>query len=182
VGTERKPVIVKTSNYYFVAPLNGLLDLVLKEEKIEKTIQISNPKYLLRRINNTFHGRDIFAPVSAYISKGVAIENFGEEIEYQYLLNFPNPIIKEKTIEGEIIYFDKFGNAVTNIPCGRYKHCYYRNFKGEIKNNFLEGYKNKPNFICGSFGFIELFLPLENFQNKFKAQKGEKIICELREN
>lgn len=179
VGTEREPIIVKTKNFIFVSPNNGILTLVLKKEEILKIIKISNGKFILKTDTNTFHGRDIFAPVSAYISRGVPIEQFGEELNEENLvkINFPEPEERGNKIIGEILRFDRFGNALTNIEN------IPENFKAKIKNyeikesckNFLEGDKNKPNLIKGSFGFYEIFVPLGNAKERFSLKKGEKI-------
>ena len=184
VGTNRKPLIVHTENYFFVLPDNGLITLVLKEEKVRSIYEITNRQFMLRRISQTFHGRDIFAPVSAYISVGVPLNLFGKKISIKEikLLNFPEPKVKNGEIVGEILYFDRFGNAITNIP---YKYLpenfiiSFRNFKiNKLSQNFLEGEKNQPNAIIGSTGLLELFLPEENFKEKFLAKKGEKIIIQ----
>jgi S-adenosylmethionine hydrolase len=119
VGSNRKPIILKskTRNFYFVAPDNGLLTLVAEEYGIDKLIEINNEKYYFRKsYSTTFHGRDIFSPVAAYLSKGVPIEEFGQEINSINLFRYKNPEIKDDSIEGEIIFFDTFGNIQTNIP------------------------------------------------------------------
>jgi len=177
VGTERKAVAIKTENYYFVAPMNGLLDLVLKEEKPLRVVQLENPKYRLKMVNNTFHGRDIFTPAAAYISLGVPLSEFGRTIKYRFTLNFPKVRRRKGEVVGEIVYFDKFGNAVTNIPCGRFKACKFRTYKANYVNSFLAGKRNKPNATCGSFGFVELFLPMDNFREKFGVKEGERVVC-----
>ena len=177
VGTKRKPIAVKTKNYLFVAPMNGLLDLVLEEEKPLKVVEITNKRYMLRSINNTFHGRDIFTPAAAYLSRGVPIENLGREVKYRKLLKFPKARKLSKKVVGEIIHFDRFGNAITNIPCGRFRYCIFRNCKGRYVKAFLYGVPQKPNFTCGSFGFVEVFIPQGDFKNSFKARKGEKVVC-----
>nr|WP_276318672.1 SAM-dependent chlorinase/fluorinase [Marinitoga lauensis] len=119
VGSSRKPIILKAKkrNFYFVAPDNGLLTLVAEEYGIDKLIEINNEKYYFRkRYSTTFHGRDIFSPVAAYLSKGVPIEDFGIEIDTINLFRYKAPEIKNDAIEGEIIFFDTFGNVQTNIP------------------------------------------------------------------
>ncbi len=179
VGTERKPIAVRTENYYFVAPMNGLLDLVLEEEKPIEVVEIANPKYRLKAVNNTFHGRDIFTPAAAYISKGVPLEELGPKIDYQKMLNFPKPHQEENKIIGQILYFDKFGNAITNIPCSKFKKCRWRSLEGKVVENFLSGEKGIPSFICGSFGYIEIFLPMDSFKEKYNPQVGDKVECFL---
>ncbi len=178
VGTERKPIAVKTKEYYFVAPDNGLLTLTLKNQEIEKIIHIKN--YTLKTDINTFHGRDIFAPSAGYISKGTPIQELGDEIkDYKKLEDLEPKKEGNKTI-GKILMFDKFGNAITNISTLPEKFkLHYKNFTIQnIKYNFLEGEKNRPNLIKGSFGFYELFVPLGNFKETFNAQKGDEIIVE----
>lgn len=179
VGTERKAVAVRTENYFFVAPMNGLLDLVLNEEKPLEVVELTNPKYRLKAVNNTFHGRDIFTPAGAYISKGIPLKELGKRIGYRRLLEFPKPKRLPKRVVGEIVYFDRFGNAVTNIPCRRFRYCTFRNLKGRYVRAFLEGDKERPNFTCGSFGFVEVFLPMGSFRDRFNPKKGEKVICHL---
>ncbi len=179
VGTERKAIAVRTPNYFFVGPMNGLFDLVLREEKPLEVVELTNPKYRLKAVNNTFHGRDIFTPAGAYISRGVPLRKLGKTIKYRYLLRFPKPKRLPKKVVGEIVHFDRFGNAVTNIPCGRFKYCLFRNYKGKYVKAFLEGERNKPNFTCGSFGFVEVFLPMDSFRERFNPKRGERVICYL---
>lgn len=179
VGTERKPIAVKTTDYYFIAPDNGLLTLPLKNQKIEKIIHIKN--YTLKTDINTFHGRDLFAPASAYLSKGVKIEDLGEEIKDYKKIDSFDPFVEENKIIGKILMFDKFGNAITNISNLPKKFkLYYKDFViEEVRNNFLEGEKDKPNLIKGSFGFYELFIPTRSFKETFNAQKFDKILIEV---
>jgi len=180
VGTERKPIIVKTKNYFFIAPDNGILSPVLEEEKPEKIIHIQNNKFMLKADNNTFHGRDIFAPVSAYLSKGINIDEFGRKLNSYAKLNIPEPKKEKNKIEGQILFFDKFGNGITNIKSLRtFKKGYVKNQNIPIKkliNAFLEGDKESLNLIKGSFGFYELTVPLGNAKEKFNLKEGDKVI------
>ncbi|EDP74097.1 SAM-dependent chlorinase/fluorinase [Hydrogenivirga sp. 128-5-R1-1] len=178
VGSSRNAIIVKTENYVFVAPDNGILSLVLKEEKIEKIIKIENENFLLPRDNNTFHGRDIFAPVSANISKGVPLEEFGTPLKNIKKINFPEAEYKKNVIEGQIIKFDKFGNAITNIESiSGFKEGYVSDNKIDgIVNSFLEGDEGKLYLIKGSFGYYELSTPLSSAKDMFNLKKGDKVI------
>ncbi len=182
VGTERRPVIVETDRYFFVAPDNGLLTLPLKKEKIKKVVEITNSEYTLKRETETFHGRDIFAPVAGFLSKGIPLEEFGKEIKELVKLPFPE-VKKEKNLwTGEIIKFDKFGNGITNISQlpETFKEIRVKDKKVEkICKAFLEGEKDKLNLIKGSFGFYEVFVPMENAKKMFNLKKGEKIYIYL---
>ena len=177
VGTERKAIIVKTQNYYFISPDNGLLTLALKDQKVEKIIQITNSEFFLKTDTNTFHGRDIFSPVAAYLSKGIELEKFGIAIYDFKRLDIFDLKMVDGFILGKIIKFDKFGNAITNIDkLPENFELIYRDFKiTKVCKNFLEGEKDRPNLIKGSFGFYELFIPMDSFKDKFKAKLFEEI-------
>ncbi|MEZ0323082.1 MAG: SAM-dependent chlorinase/fluorinase [Hydrogenothermaceae bacterium] len=177
VGTERKAVIIETEDYIFVSPDNGLLTLPLKNQTVKKIVYIKNSKYFLPTNTNTFHGRDIFAPVCGYISLSEPLENFGEIVsEYIKILDF-EPVYTKEKIFGKIIKFDRFGNAITNID--KLPERFRLVFKGyeitKVCKNFLEGERGKPNLIMGSFGFYELFIPEESLKDKLNLQISEPV-------
>ncbi len=179
VGTERKPIAVRTENYTFVGPMNGLFDLVLKEESPLKVVELTNPEYRLKAVNNTFHGRDIFTPAAAHLSKGIPIEVLGRKIRYRFTLKFPKPKTLPRKVEGEIVYFDRFGNAITNVPCRRFRYCSFRKKVFKFVKAFLEAGKGGVGSTCGSFGLVELFVAEGNFKESFLPKKGEKVVCSL---
>ncbi|NPA41477.1 MAG: SAM-dependent chlorinase/fluorinase [Aquificae bacterium] len=176
VGSERKPIAMRLGEYFFVGPDNGIFDLVVREfEGPPSVVILENKKLQLPKPNNTFHGRDIFAPAGAYISRGVPLEEFGRSIEYKCRLNFPEVRREKECLIGQIIHFDRFGNAITNIPCGEYSHAEFRGEKLKIAPYFQAGDKEKLNAVCGSFGFMELFVPTESAREKFKLKEGEEV-------
>ncbi len=181
VGTERKSVIVKTEKYFFVAPDNGIVSLAVKDQKVEKIIEIKNKNFMLKRDTETFHGRDIFAPVSAYISRGVPIDMFGKELKSIKEIRFPEPEIKGGFIIGQIIKFDKFGNCITNIKeiPDFYEIMVNSIPVKKVVKNFLEGDKTGLNLIKGSSGFYELFVPKKSCKDLFGLKKGDKIIIRI---
>lgn len=117
VGSERKIILVKTKDYIFLAPDNGILKYIFSSFEIQKVYNVENEKYFLKSISNTFHGRDIFAPVAANILKGVPLKNFGKVIEPETKAENFISISKAtpKVIEGKVIYIDRFGNVITNF-------------------------------------------------------------------
>jgi len=179
VGTEREAIIVKTENYIFVSPNNGILTLPLKNEKIKEIVKIENKKYILKSDTNTFHGRDIFAPVSAYISRGIALKNFGKKLKKDNLVIIKDiyPEEKEDRIIGKVIKFDKFGNAITNIDkLPENSKILFRNYQLKICNNFQEGDKYIPSLIKGSFGFYEIFLKENSAKDILNINLFEEFI------
>ncbi|HHT9130628.1 MAG TPA: SAM hydrolase/SAM-dependent halogenase family protein [Candidatus Brocadiaceae bacterium] len=116
VGSERDIVCVKTKDYFFLVPNNGILSFIVQNEKPKSIIRITNSKYFLPSLSNTFHGRDVFAPVAAYLSLGIKLQELGIKTNQLEHLDIPKPGYKKtKQLEGQIIYIDRFGNLITNI-------------------------------------------------------------------
>ncbi len=123
VGTNRRIIIVRLGDWYFVNPDNGLLTLVMEREKLKQAIQVTESRYWLSPVSSTFHGRDIMSPVAAHLYRNSQPKKFGRSIKAGARPAVPllrlstKPAAKgEKTIEGEVFYIDHFGNLVTNIP------------------------------------------------------------------
>ncbi len=112
VGTQRRPVIVWTKDYTFIAPDNGVLSYALRGTDYTATT-LSNPGYRLKSVSNTFHGRDIFSPAAAHAANGVT--DFGEPLGQLTLLLPPKLEIGNDRVIGEVIYIDHFGNLITSI-------------------------------------------------------------------
>jgi len=182
VGTERRPILVQTEKYFFVAPDNGVLTLPLKEQKVLKIIEITNEKYMLYRDTETFHGRDVFAPAAAYLSRGIEPEKFGKVIKDYKKIDFPEPYLENGYLVGEIIKFDKFGNGITNLKdLPDFEEITIKDYRiKKICRNFLEGEEDKPNLIKGSFGFYEVFLPEKSAKEHLNLRLGEKIRIKLK--
>ncbi len=116
VGSKRDIVCIKTKDYFFLVPNNGLLSFIVQEEKPKGIFRVTNNKYFLPTTSNTFHGRDIFAPVAAHLSLGIKPQLLGIKINQLTLLDIPKPTSKKTgLLEGQIIYIDRFGNLITNI-------------------------------------------------------------------
>ena len=114
VGTERKAVIIKTLEAFFVAPDNGVLSYVV-ENRIE-AVSITNPRFWRKPVSATFHGRDIFAPVAAHLSLGTSPHEFGETISSLVAFPCPRPRVEaDGTIIGHVVHIDRFGNLITDI-------------------------------------------------------------------
>jgi hypothetical protein len=99
----------------FVGPDNGVLSRALAEARIKAIHALENQAYFLKPVSRTFHGRDIFAPVAAHLSRGVPIRKFGPAVGNFARLTWPQPRRQRVGIEGEVIHIDHFGNAITNL-------------------------------------------------------------------
>jgi S-adenosylmethionine hydrolase len=116
VGGTRRPILVTAGVYKFVAPDNGVLSLIFEREEQVSVRHITSEHYFREPVSNTFHGRDVFAPVAAYLSKGVDADKFGEEIQDYVRFLAPRPKAESAgTWKAVVLKTDKFGNLITNI-------------------------------------------------------------------
>jgi len=169
VGTERKAVGVRTENYYFVGPDNGLLWETVAEQRIIDIRQIPVPGGASR----TFHGRDIFAKAAANIDSG-NFETIGEKIERIEKLE-----LYKKGRVGTVVRIDRFGNIVTNLP-SQDKDKYSVVIDGE---KYVMGYcpsydtakEDELFLIEGSSSTLEISLKNGNANDKLHAKTGGKI-------
>ncbi|OVE82148.1 hypothetical protein BVY04_01815 [bacterium M21] len=116
VGTARRMIAVACNGQFFVAPDNGALSSVLREADCPVIHEITNANYFTPSpVGNTFHGRDVFAPIAAHLAAGVAIEELGPRVDDPVLRPELSPDVSPGRLVGRITYIDKFGNAMTNI-------------------------------------------------------------------
>ena len=78
VGSARVPLLIECGGNYFIGPDNGVLSLAIDERHPARITRLSNPAYQLQPASATFHGRDIFAPAAAHLSRGVSPSAYGE--------------------------------------------------------------------------------------------------------
>jgi S-adenosyl-L-methionine hydrolase (adenosine-forming) len=168
VGTARRPLIVTSERHLFVAPDNGVLSLVYQREQRLSARHVTAEHYNLQPVSNTFHARDIFSPVAAYLAKGVDPEKFGEEITDFVRFAAPKPkAVNENTLRGVVLKVDRFGNLITNItpqdapmlfteqPTG-FKIVVGKREITEIKSAYALGAPGEVFGIVGSMGYLEI--------------------------
>jgi S-adenosyl-L-methionine hydrolase (adenosine-forming) len=168
VGTTRRPIILSTERHHFVAPDNGVLSLIYGREERVHVRHVTAQHYFLQPISNTFHGRDIFAPVAAYLSKGVDSEKFGDEITDYVKFNAPKPKpVDQQTLKGVVLKADRFGNLITNITPQDAPMLFGENpapFKivigkheiTDVKTSYAEGEPGEVFAILNSMGYLEI--------------------------
>ncbi|MCP2519452.1 SAM-dependent chlorinase/fluorinase [Candidatus Aminicenantes bacterium AC-335-K20] len=112
-----RPILVVTKNRkYFIGPDNGIFTLIYENMKVEKIIHLTNKRYMVKgKPSYTFFGRDIFAPVSAWLSKGIPPDKLGKEINDPVKFKVLKAHIKNNKCYGEILFIDRYGNIITNI-------------------------------------------------------------------
>jgi hypothetical protein len=184
VGGLRKPVLLVTQHYCFVGPDNGLFTVITQKESVKQIIALDQQKYHLSKVSTTFHGRDIFAPVAAYLSLGIKPNALGHKIDSLGRLGFEGPFIKEGKLLGEILHVDTFGNVVSNIDEGRFLRFIQgrpfviragRKTIRSLKKAYWEGKKGELVALFGSGGFLEISVREGNAEKVLKAKRGDPI-------
>jgi len=117
VGTPRRPILAVTDKHIFLAPDNGVLSLVFEKETERLTVRhVTAEHFFLQPVSQTFHGRDVFAAVAGWLSKGVDVAKFGDEITDFARFAAPKPkAMNPQLLKGVILKMDKFGNLITNF-------------------------------------------------------------------
>jgi S-adenosyl-L-methionine hydrolase (adenosine-forming) len=116
VGSARRILAGRYSNRVVLAPDNGLLTLVHRDAELQELRVVENRRYFAAALSNTFHGRDIFAPVAAHLARGVALREVGPPAHSLQLLDLPHPTHNpDGTVSGQVMVVDHFGNLITNI-------------------------------------------------------------------
>jgi len=114
VGTKRNAVYLDTGGQIFIGPDNGIFSYLLYNADHSSWL-LSNTKHQGQKGSTTFHGRDIFAPAAAFASQGIPGEQFGAAVDLRSLLTQPRLLYNERSIAGEILSTDHFGNLFTSL-------------------------------------------------------------------
>lgn len=188
VGTARRPITLTGDRHHFVAPDNGVLSMVYDREERLSVRHVTAEHYFLQPRSNTFHGRDIFSPIAAYLAKGVDPARFGEEVNDYVRLAAPRPRpVDEKTLRAVVLKVDRFGNLITNITpqdlpaLFEDKPAAFRISvagKGQIARlcaNYADGAPGEVFAILGSMGFLELATNRGSAAQLLAAGKGAEV-------
>jgi S-adenosylmethionine hydrolase len=191
VGTARRPILVTSDRHHFVAPDNGVLSLVYGREERLHIRHVTAEHYYLQPVSNTFHARDIFAPVTAWLAKGVDPEKFGDEISDYVRFNAPKPKpVDGNTLRGVVLKVDRFGNLITNITPqdapmlfasepGAFKILVGKHEITEIHSNYSEGAPGEVFGILGSMGYLEIAADRGSAAKIIGSGKGSEVLISL---
>ncbi|MCS7186328.1 MAG: S-adenosyl-l-methionine hydroxide adenosyltransferase family protein [Armatimonadetes bacterium] len=192
VGTSRRAIAIQTREHFFVGPDNGLLCWAISESEVVSCVELLNRDYFLPTISRTFHGRDIFAPVSAHIARGIPLEEFGPELRIDELVKLP-PLraeINDQVIRAEVVIIDRFGNAITNLRAENFvkweKELGQRGWVATIgdltfnslSSSYAEVPVGEPLLLFNSYGLLEVAVNRGNAAEQMRIRKGD--ILEIR--
>ena len=223
VGTHRRAVLLITPRAQFLAPDNGVLSGVIAsvspssdspispcskegqggfagQQSIAippncSAYQLTNPDYWLHPVSDTFHGRDIFAPVAAHLSLGIPPHSLGEAVKDLFYLPTPRPGWQGNRVLGEVIYGDHFGNLITNIPVEALQALDPTSLQVSIKGRRISGlrrtYHSSPTTVqapppvapsdnrlvalIGSLGYLEIAVPDGSAATELGVSVGEPV-------
>ncbi|MDD5544644.1 MAG: SAM-dependent chlorinase/fluorinase [Acidobacteriia bacterium] len=187
VGTARRPIVASAENQFFVAPDNGVLSLVLEEAAEIQVVHATATHYFRDDKTPTFQGRSIFAPLAAWISRGVKMESMGPPITDFIRLKSPQARQTESNkVRGAILKIDHFGNCITNIdpkllpgffntPRPAFMFRVGNATIARIQSTFEEASSPEPFIFLGSTGCFEIGINHGSAAELLKLSRGMEI-------
>jgi len=185
VGTDRRPLLVSGETQYFVAPDNGVLSLVYEREQSLLVRHANVEHYYLQPVSKTFHGRDIFAPIAAWLSKGWQAASMGDEIIDHKKFTMPKPKVADGAVKGVILRVDSFGNLVTNfrpedlpasaLETGNVQFQIGAQTVTRLVDTFAKGNPGEAFAYIGSNGFVEIGVNKGSAAKMLNAGRGVAV-------
>ena len=181
VGTDRAALLVSTEHHRFLAPDNGLLQYVLDSYPEAAVFKLTNPEFFLRPESGTFHGRDVFAPAAAHLSTGVPPERLGVRFNGPTRGTVPRPVVEGGTIRGQILFFDGFGNAVTDIDAAMLSEGTVaevrvgRTVLSGIVRTYGDARPGESAAVVGSHGHLEIAVNRGSAQAFLGLSRGDAV-------
>jgi S-adenosyl-L-methionine hydrolase (adenosine-forming) len=184
----KRPIVVQSQFQTFIGPDNGVLTSALGSKS--RTYELNNPKYFLKNISNTFHGRDLFAPAAAWIATGITASKMGPRILKPIRLELPEATLTSNYIKGKIIYIDRFGNATTNISSELMSETFTSSDTIEFKigknkiDGLVTGYfqvnPGQTGAILNSWNQVEIFCRDSSAEKNLKLKIGQSVTLKLK--
>ncbi len=182
VGGGRKILLAEWERHLFLAPDNGILPGALGCDALRNVRSVEQPLFWRRRVSATFHGRDVFAPVAAHLSKGVPPARMGPRCKDPIRYELPLPeCVEGNLLRAEVIYVDRFGNLITNI--GEDAPVFREGIVIRIRGREIKGIsrsydavrKGELLAICGSSGYLEISVNGGDASRKLGARRGTTL-------
>ncbi|MGD0328917.1 MAG: SAM-dependent chlorinase/fluorinase [Nitrososphaeria archaeon] len=187
VGSDRRAIAVKTSNYFFIGPDNGLMSPAIREDVIDAAVVIENSRYILNNLSKTFHGREVFAPVAGYVSKGLPITRLGPKINSIEPMVLCEPYFEGDLVVAEVAFVDAFGNIVTNVThnflcesrldSANYVRLFFgsRSYRLPLVESYSMVNEGSPLALFDSFECLEISVSAGNASKYFHIRDGNVL-------
>jgi S-adenosylmethionine hydrolase len=180
VGSARRILVARTDNAWIVLPDNGLLTHLLHQEAIRSVRSVEKTDVFLDHPGQTFHGRDRFAPVAAWLLRGESAEELGPEVGDPIRLPWEEPRREPGLLAGKVVHVDRYGNLITDIPAGwlpdeacRAEVAGHRVHRRA--SHYAEIPDGEPAMIPGSLGTVELSLKGEQLARRWIVERGTEV-------
>jgi hypothetical protein len=187
VGSARRPLIAKSEHYFFLAPDNGLLTLILAEDSEMEVREIENVDYRLTSPGRTFDGRDLFAPAAAWLTRQQPFASFGQLIDNCKTFTIAKPTWETRALVGEIVYVDRFGNLISNLTPHHVMEIRDVTKRPNpliriaghtidgLVGSYYEGDAQMPRALINSNGQLEIFLKESSAASLLQLGKKEAV-------
>jgi len=189
VGSARRPILVASDQHYFVAPDNGVLSSVYDQTEALYGWHITSEHYFRNPVSSTFHGRDIFAPVAAWLSKSWQTSSFGDAVTDFVRFAIPKPKASGNTFKGIVMKIDAFGNLMTNftpqdVPAlaaadGKFSIKVGNGTVSTVVPTFSSGAAGEPIGVIGSSGYLEISVNKGSAAKTLGAARGAEVTIEV---
>jgi S-adenosylmethionine hydrolase len=184
VGTERRIIVAQYAGQTIVCPDNGIVSLLHRDMPLEMLRTVANRELFAQaEPATTFHGRDIIAPVAGHLSRGVKPTEIGPPTDQLEILDMPKPErLPDRSVRGEVIYVDAFGNLVTNLTRDDLAHTFVAlpdahvwlgdHDVGKIQQTYAQVESGQPLALVGSVDLLEIAVNYGNAAEHFNADTG----------
>jgi S-adenosylmethionine hydrolase len=184
VGSQRPAIALRTRRFTFLGPDNGVLSLAAASETVRSVRRLANPKLLLPRVSQTFHGRDIFAPMAAHLCRGARWSDLGPRVTNWQRLAWPVPVRAAGKLRGEVVWVDRFGNGITNLPATEAPQMIEvrvnRHRLGTPVTHYQAVPPRQPLALVGSCGLLEIAVNGDSAERKLGLRIGTPVTAMLR--
>ena len=174
VGSDRRPLAVRGQRLWYVAPDNGLLSLAFELDPPQTAWKLEPERYATGPVSATFHGRDVFAPAAALLAAGFPAAQLGDEIDAGSLIRTGPGI--ESGSEGEVLTFDRFGNAITNLrPQEKPEAVHVVGRRVPFVRTFSDVEPGEPLAYLGSAGLVEIAVNGGSAREALRLLRGAAV-------
>ncbi|MDH3583942.1 MAG: SAM-dependent chlorinase/fluorinase [Phycisphaerae bacterium] len=183
VGSDRRVLAARFEDHLFVAPDNGILAAVFEDQRPERIVSVENEAVFLKPVSHTFHGRDIFAPVTAELAGGAPLESLGPTVDARIGLPRLQPVAAaDGTVVGEVVYVDRFGNLVTNLRPSDVSEGAVIHLVNHVIDQLSQAYADVSEgqllAVFGSGGYLEISVNRGSAAGMLGAEVGTEVRVE----
>ncbi len=188
VGSGRRPVLVEADHHFFIGPDNGVFSYIYSmQHEIMQVVHITSEHYFLSAVSPTFQGRDIFAPVAAWFSRGLPMSRFGDAISDYHTIPIAVPDLSQQgVLLGEVIHIDRFGNAITNITRAELNMLLSTGSPGalritlkdqeiRLRQFYSQGDDSRLSALINSSGHLEFYLYQGRAADRHQIATGDPV-------